>query len=181
MNDALLALEGISIPRGFWAKVEPEPNSGCWLWTGATTYGGYGVVNSRILFHGLRRAHRVVYEAIFGPTSLHVLHRCDTPPCVNPRDLFAGTDADNVADMRAKGRRSYKTAAKGEQHGMARLSEAQVIEIRALRGVVRQCEIADRFSMSVCTIEAIHQRRLWKWLPAGKGGVTPTPALQVSR
>ena len=171
MNDILLAFEGISIPSGFWARVEPEPNSGCWLWTGATTHGGYGVVNSRTLFHGLRRVHRVVYEAIFGPTSLHVLHRCDNPPCVNPRDLFAGTDADNIADMMAKGRRSYKTAVKGEQHGMALLSETQVIEIMALRGSVRQCDIAERFGMSIRTIQAIHQRRLWKYLPA--------PALQV--
>ena len=24
----------------FWEKVSPEPNSGCWLWTGADDGGG---------------------------------------------------------------------------------------------------------------------------------------------
>ena len=52
------------------------------------------------------RAHRRAWEAFYGPipTGMHVLHHCDNPPCVNVNHLFLGTDADNNADMMAKGR-----------------------------------------------------------------------------
>lgn len=80
----------------------PEPNTGCWLWLGhGDRYGG-------ISFPGNNRlgAHRVSYVAFIGeiPNGLFVLHKCDVPFCVNPGHLFLGTQADNLADMRAKGR-----------------------------------------------------------------------------
>lgn len=85
----------------FWSKVDKGP--GCWTWTGATQNYGYGAVT----IHGLtRRAHRVSWELAHGPIpdGLHVCHRCDNPPCVNPDHLFLGTAQDNVDDKDAKGR-----------------------------------------------------------------------------
>jgi hypothetical protein len=35
---------------------------------------------------------------------MDVLHHCDNPPCMRPSCLFLGTQADNAADMIAKGR-----------------------------------------------------------------------------
>ena len=86
----------------FDQRTIPEPNTGCVLWTGHTYHNGYG----QISIHGKpRRAHRVAMFLHSGrwPTRL-VLHRCDTPACVNPSHLFEGSWRDNVLDMRAKGR-----------------------------------------------------------------------------
>lgn len=89
------------------AKVEPVPECGCWLFTGAWDGGGYGQVSTR-KGEAPAKAHRVAYEAAHGPVpeGLHVCHRCDTPACVNPGHLFAGTRRDNMLDCSTKGRLS---------------------------------------------------------------------------
>jgi hypothetical protein len=81
---------------------------GCWIWTGATVDGGYGQFSlGRDGYASVvQQAHRWSYEHFVGaiPDGMCVLHRCDTPACVNPEHLFLGTQSDNMADMRAKGR-----------------------------------------------------------------------------
>lgn len=79
-----------------------EPNSGCWLWTRSVSMG-YG----KLWWDKKhQRAHRVSWELHNGaiPDGMLVLHKCDTPPCINPAHLFLGTHADNAADKIAKGR-----------------------------------------------------------------------------
>jgi len=75
----------------------------CWLWNGAKNWAGYG----RLKFErSYFLAHRLAYAATKGvvPKGMRVLHRCDTPACVNPDHLFLGSQADNVRDMCSKGR-----------------------------------------------------------------------------
>ncbi len=86
--------------------VSPEPNTGCWLWTGTIIHSGYGMVRDQ---HPSKRnllAHRAAYQEWVGPipAGLHVLHRCDMPCCVNPAHLFLGTHLDNMHDMMRKKR-----------------------------------------------------------------------------
>lgn len=83
----------------FHAKVQPEPMSGCELWTGGTTghtAGGYGV----FWFEGrLVLAHRWAYEQAVGeiPTGLVLDHFvCNTPACVNPRHVRPVTSRENT-------------------------------------------------------------------------------------
>ena len=79
---------------------------GCILWTAATNADGYGITGAGGKDSGNLLTHRVSYELVYGPIPDHllVLHRCDNPTCANPQHLFLGTNADNLADMRAKGR-----------------------------------------------------------------------------
>lgn len=78
------------------------PN-GCIEWSRGTDRNGYGVIS----VNGKNRyTHRYAWELAHGPIpdGLYVLHHCDNPPCGNTAHLFLGTDMDNMADRRAKGR-----------------------------------------------------------------------------
>lgn len=99
--------------------------TGCWIWTGTTDGKGYGMVSFRSKD---RRAHRVSYELFKGeiPAGMHVLHRCDTPECVNPAHLRAGTAKENMAERDARGRRDVR----GEQIGTSKLTVDQVVDIK---------------------------------------------------
>ncbi len=156
----------------FWSHVEVVEGA-CWPWRGATLRG-YGKFNSRALGRTFS-AHRFAYEAVRGPIpeGQNVLHRCDNPPCCNPDHLFLGTQADNVADMVAKGRgasgdrsgsrRHPERLPRGERHGMAKLSAEQVAEIRATpmkRGMQRA--FARRFGVSEATVSYILSGKVWK-------------------
>lgn len=140
-----------------WAGGKDE----CWLWRARKRLGDdYGEFH----LHGeTARAHRVAYEIWNGPIpdGLFVMHKCDTPACVNPDHLVLGTNADNMADAVRKGRLDNR----GERNGQANLSEFAVILIREmdkLRPKPSQAVIARFFGVSQKQVSRIVLRQRWK-------------------
>lgn len=139
----------------FEALYIPEPNSGCWLWTGARARFGYGS------FYFNRRcsvAHRVSW-IIAGrdiPEGLQLCHRCDVPSCVNPEHLFLGTQAENTQDCFSKGRRNE---ARGERKPQAKLSDDEALAI--FRDPRPQIELSRVFGVSKSVVGHIKTGRGW--------------------
>ena len=149
--------------------VAPCPLTGCWLWTG-TRRGNlrlksYGRLPIGSRTDGTRKfvdAHRYSYEVFIGPIpeGLWVLHKCDTPACVNPDHLYVGDRMANVRDRDSKGRNRPLS---GSKNSNAKLTEDQVADIRRSfrpREVTREM-LAKRFGVSVGTIKDILHGRSW--------------------
>ncbi len=85
------------VPRPYDSFYVPEPNTGCWLWTGWTGAAGYGLlkVNMRA-----ERAHRVMWQHLRGPIpeGLVIDHICRVRSCVNPDHLRVVTPRVNALE-----------------------------------------------------------------------------------
>lgn len=154
-----------------WTERVVHPELGaCWEWKGSRNLNGYGQISQgRRSEDGScrpRPAYRVSYKIAHGeiPPRHSVLHSCDNPPCVRPDHLSVGTHKDNSADMVAK-RRSRN----GERRPQAKLTDAQVDEIRALYATRQftQKELGRQFGVSDSAVSMIvnYKRRPEKTYP----------------
>lgn len=140
----------------FWGKVERGER--CWIWTGKIDAKGYGV--GAQLNRKRDRSHRIAYMIAHGaiPPGMCVCHACDNPRCCSPKHLFLGTLAANNEDMRSKGRH-----ARGEKNVWSKLSETQVIQIRADNR--SPSLVARDYGVSPSLIYQIRDRKIWAHLP----------------
>lgn len=140
-----------------------DDKTGCLNFTGGKVGIGYGRLRvGRKLF----LAHRVAYEAAFGPIpkGMLVCHRCDNPSCCNPEHLFLGKQLDNMSDRKTKGR--YGAQARGGANGSAKLTDADIPRIREqLAAGRKQSDIAADFGVTQPLISMIALRKKWAHIP----------------
>ena len=167
----------------FWSFVRKTET--CWIWTGVRDKDGYGRTRpgtgkSYVL------AHRFSYELHHGPipTGLHILHKCDNPPCVNPDHLFSGTNRDNIDDMVRKDRQLKgdrhplrlhpECVARGTRSAFAKLDDEKVRQVRILRAEGLSCPaIARLYGVAKSTIQRSANGLSWAHvttLPAPEEG-----------
>ena len=138
----------------FWPKVDKRGPRECWEWRAAKDRRGYGRIGVKSQ-HKTLFATRVSWELTYGPIpeGLCVCHTCDNPGCVNPRHLWLGTQADNLLDMKLKGR--------GKPYG-AKLDAEKVAEIRlAVAGGINRRWLAEKYGVTRGTIDHIARGRTW--------------------
>lgn len=157
--------------RRFWDRV--RIGDGCWEWVGAKTAQGYGWMRLGGSQRSPRiQAHRFAYEMVNGPLGdLLACHSCDHPACVRPDHIFAGTHADNSADMVIKGRHAASTHRRsGERSCRAKITDEQALELRELRRAgIGPKTLGEKFGISTTGAIAVCRRR---WMDDLDGGVS---------
>src|SRR5688572_13651583 len=106
----------------FWSNVQTGDIDACWPWLAGCGEAGHGLFSLKgknVI------ASRIAYQMAFGeiPDGLLVRHKCDNPPCCNPRHLETGTTQDNTMDRNVRGRTNR---GEGVWHKV-RLKEADVL------------------------------------------------------
>ena len=129
-------------------------DTGCWLWTASKDTGGYGLFYANNRYY---KAHRFSYELYKGPIpkGLHILHACDTPACVNPAHLRAGTVKENMADRDARKRRDVR----GEKIGTSKLTREQVVEIK--QSTLGLKALSEKYGVEAQSIWRIRTGKAW--------------------
>ena len=145
----------------------PEPNTGCWLWTGTVDQRGYAT-------KGWYPAYRLFWEMENGPTpnGLCCCHSCDNRLCVNPGHIFLGTTKDNMRDKVRKGRCQDQ---RGEKAWNAKLTAEQIIAI--VNSTDSQQVLSARYGVGQGHISRIRRGVRWGHLvqhPKTSSGRNPT-------
>lgn len=148
-------------PDVLWSKVDKRGEDECWNWMGYKNEDGYGRVQIKEWAYF---AHRVIFDLVNpgiiklnAPKSYDetgfLLHTCDNPSCCNPKHLWVGTHAQNMADKVAKNRQKKFPTDTGPR---CKLTMQQAREARKLRkeGIPTR-ELARRFGVSLPSMKTL--------------------------
>lgn len=144
----------------------------CLIWPFARSSDGHG--NIYINKNKTESLAAYICELARGPkpTPEHqAAHRCGNGhlACGNRNHLRWATIKENAED-----RDLHDRTAHGERSGTAKLTWPQVREIRRLHHILTQPELAERYSVSVHTIDAVQNWRTWRRDPLLTAAPSPS-------
>ena len=122
----------------FMNFVSPEPNSGCWLWSGNCSPDGYGMF--QIGSVNKQTAHKFSYQSFVGkiPDGLQLDHKCRVRCCVNPEHLEPVTMRENI--LRGMSLPAINARKSSCKHGHALTEE----NVRRRKDGSRNCKACDK-------------------------------------
>lgn len=166
---------GLCLSERFWQYVDVKDNfDECWEWTGTRMYkpwdyGHFMLYPPDVPSKKSVNAQRVAYETFWRVRLVHSgLHRCNNPPCCNPLHIYDGTNSQNQRDSVAAGTSNFLRPdlprPRGEGHGLAKLTEETVREIRRryAEGGVSQQRLADECGVNQTKISDVILRKTWR-------------------
>lgn len=156
-GDPLAGGTGIGEPQRYFREtVMAHEGDDCLKWPYATTSSGYGHM---YVAGRTELVSRLVCAETHGPAPSpkhEAAHSCGRghEGCCAKRHLDWKSPTQNAADRVGHG-----------THRRADLTAVQIQEIRALRGVMSQAKIADKFGVYQTTISRIQLGKGWAWVP----------------
>lgn len=135
--------------KRFWDRVQPNPVTGCWGWTGGfTSDKGNGIqVPTQWVGDIKTTARRVSYLIAFGEMPVSIGDVCGNKTCVNPAHL---TPTKGLKDKVGK---TLGTRARKEQNRIGEMLVRKVLTLRKLKHT--QASIAKHLGINqntICTI-----------------------------
>lgn len=127
----------------------------CWLWTGALTPQGYGVIS----VNGKRKlAHRVVYELKVSkiPGGLSIDHKCEVKNCVNPAHLQIVTHQQNM-QLHHNRRGSLLVCRNGHSREYTKL-----MYIKTRKSPMKICTVCRKVTNNSWTANNPEKRAFWR-------------------
>jgi hypothetical protein len=165
-----MSVTATTLRERFYSHVDVAGPDDCWEWTGSRhPDNGYAQIAVKCADGRWRPTHasRVALEieGVDLGGGLQANHTCDNPGCVNPRHLYAGTHGDNMDDMVRRGRasRRHQRGPKGERNAHAKLTELDVVAIRAGYAAGRRVrgDLDRAFGVNWRTIYQVLERSRW--------------------
>ena len=139
----------------FHTKYLVDVQTQCWEWQGCKDELGYGQWRWRSKNWPAHRISMLIDGN--DPQGYQVNHHCDNPSCVNPQHLYLGTQEENMRDMVQRGRQK---CIRGTKHHNSKLSEQDVLDIRA-DTISSLRVLSAQYKVSMTIISLIRRRKSW--------------------
>ncbi len=146
----------------FWGNVRLGEANECWLWKRSTNSKGYGQVVLTIDSESRNlKAHKVAWEMKHGKSidlGTRASHSCSERSCCNPNHLVL-TKPDT---LKPRSIAPTTMKARGQTHGMAKLTDKQVGLIKYRLDTLTTQEVAQLFDVGYRAVWDIRHGNTWR-------------------